>query len=202
LLELSARAARPISVSLIVGSLKLTESDLQLVERSRRGDRAAFEQIVHQTARLVYARLALDIPDRHRAEDLTQEVYLTAWRCIRDLDRPTALRAWLLAIAASVAADDARRLGRKKRGRPATGSLDFLADNSPNPAEATEASDEQSRALEALRGLPKEYRQPLTLRYLSGADYETISRQLALSNGALRGLLHRGLALLRKRLND
>ena len=38
------------------------------------------------------------------------------------------------------------------------------------------------------------------LRYLAGADYDTIARQLALSNGSLRGLLHRGLAMLRKQL--
>lgn len=180
----------------------MIESDQELVEKARRGDRAAFERLVHQTARLIYARLALDVGDRHRAEDLTQEVYLTAWRCIGDLDRPAALRGWLLAIAASVAADDARKIGRKKRGGPTTGGVEFVADDSHDPAITAEASDEREKALEALRGLPREYRQPLTLRYLTGADYETISRQLALSNGALRGLLHRGLALLRKRMAE
>jgi RNA polymerase sigma-70 factor, ECF subfamily len=177
----------------------VTEADDGLVERSRRGDRGSFEQIVRQTARLVYARLILDVPDRHHAEDLTQEVYLIAWRSIRSLQNPAALRSWLLAIAASVAADDARRIGRKKRRRP---EMEFTADVSSDPADAAESNDEQERALEALRSLPREYREPLTLRYLSGADYQTISRQLALSNGALRGLLHRGLALLRKRLTE
>jgi len=56
--------------------------------------------------------------------------------------------------------------------------------------------------LDALRGLPESYRQALSLRYLAGADYETIARQLALSNGSLRGLLHRGLDLLRKRMTE
>ena len=51
-----------------------------------------------------------------------------------------------------------------------------------------------------LRALPEEYRLPLTLRYLAGADYAAIETQLGLSNGALRGLLHRGLKLLRARL--
>jgi RNA polymerase sigma-70 factor, ECF subfamily len=54
-----------------------------------------------------------------------------------------------------------------------------------------------------LRSLPDEYRLPLTLRYITGADYETISTQLGLSNGSLRGLLHRGLKILRERMpND
>ena len=183
----------------------MTQTDQELVERACRGDKSAFEQIVHQTARLVYARLVLDVPDRHRAEDLTQEVFLTAWRHIRDLDRPQALRGWLLTIAARTAADDARKNSRKKRGGLAgifRGGIEFVADESCDPAAAAEASDDQARALEALKTLPREYRQPLTLRYLTGADYETISRQLALSNGALRGLLHRGLALLRKRMAE
>ena len=40
------------------------------------------------------------------------------------------------------------------------------------------------------------------LRYLSGADYDTIGKQLALTNGSLRGLLSRGLKLLRERLGE
>jgi len=40
----------------------------------------------------------------------------------------------------------------------------------------------------------------LTLRYITGADAETIGEQLGLTNGALRGLLHRGLKMLRDRL--
>ena len=51
-----------------------------------------------------------------------------------------------------------------------------------------------------LRSLPEEYRLPLTLRYIGGADYETICTQLGLTNGSLRGLLHRGLQLLRAKL--
>jgi RNA polymerase sigma-70 factor, ECF subfamily len=54
--------------------------------------------------------------------------------------------------------------------------------------------------LTALRSLPVEHREPLALRYLAGADYETISAQLGLTNGSLRGLLHRGLKMLKERL--
>ena len=43
------------------------------------------------------------------------------------------------------------------------------------------------------------YRLPLMLRYVGGADYQTIAKQLALTNGSLRGLLQRGLKLLREK---
>jgi DNA-directed RNA polymerase specialized sigma24 family protein len=51
-----------------------------------------------------------------------------------------------------------------------------------------------------LRELPEEYRLPLTLRYLVGADYEAIQTQMGISKGAVRGLLHRGLQQLRARM--
>ena len=60
--------------------------------------------------------------------------------------------------------------------------------------------EERDKVLAILRSLPEEYRVPLTLRYIGGADYETIQLQLGLSNGSLRGLLHRGLKLLRDKL--
>lgn len=176
--------------------------ETSLVRSSRNGDRQAFALIVQQTAKLVYARIALDVPDKHRAEDLTQEVFLAAWRSIGSLSEPKALRGWLLAIAAAKLADEARYLGRRKRSAEHSDGLENLSDSASPPAESAENDEQRDRALEALKSLPDEYRRPLSLRYLAGADYQTISKQLALSNGALRGLLHRGLALLRKRLSE
>ena len=58
----------------------------------------------------------------------------------------------------------------------------------------------RDQVLAVLRSLPEQYRHPLTLRYVSGADYDTICTELGLSNGALRGLLHRGLKMIRPNL--
>src|SRR5205823_8748233 len=179
--------------------------DEALVQKSRQGDRGAFEELVRRTARLVFSRAYIETGDVHRAEDLTQESYLTAWRSIRQLADPRGFRPWLLSIVHTAAIDASRRQNRKKRWggkRAETHEMLKISDGSATPAESTERRDERQRALAVLRDLPDEYRQVLTLRYLGGADYETISRQLALSNGSLRGLLHRGLALLRSRLSE
>ena len=77
-----------------------------------------------------------------------------------------------------------------------------VAGQSPAPDQAIAQDEERQQVLAALRSLPEEYRLPLTLRYLAGADYETIEMQLGLSNGALRGLLHRGLKMLRSRMSE
>jgi RNA polymerase sigma-70 factor, ECF subfamily len=179
------------------------DADVALVAASRAGDSAAFEELVKRTARLVYARAYLETGDRHRAEDLWQETFLTAWRKLDQLTDPTGFRPWVLTILHSVLVDSIRRAGRKKRrGGDASrvGEMLRLADASPTPAESAQANEERRRALSVLRSMPREYQQVLMLRYFAGADYDTIARQLALTNGSLRGLLHRGLAMLRKQL--
>lgn len=181
----------------------MTDTDEALVRGAQGGDRGAFEEMVRRTSRLVYARLYLETGDAHRAEDLLQETLLSAFRSLRTLADPKGFRPWLLKIAQNVALDAVRRDLRQKRARPRqnhTAVLETVADKKPSPEDEVAREELRGQVLAILRSLPEEYRLPLTLRYLSGADYETIQTQLGLSNGALRGLLHRGLKLLRARL--
>ena len=188
--------------------MRETEADEVLVARSKAGDRAAFEELVRRTARLVYSRQYLQARDAHRAEDLTQETFLHAWRSIARVEDPAGFRTWLLTIARTVATDDHRRQTRRKRqpaspgqGGSAVDAAD-VPDPAPTPAESAERDEDRHRVTDALAALPEEYSLPLTLRYIAGADYDTIGRQLGLSNGSLRGLLSRGLAKLRERLKN
>ena len=71
----------------------MNESETALVLRARTGDRAAFEELVRRTSRLVFARLYLDTGSAHRAEDLLQETLLLAFRSVRRLaTRPGSAR--------------------------------------------------------------------------------------------------------------
>jgi RNA polymerase sigma-70 factor, ECF subfamily len=166
-----------------------------LVRRAQAGDGAAFEELVRRTSRLVLARLYLETGDAHKAEDVLQETLLTAFRSLEQLTEPAKFRPWLLRIAVNTAIDTARRDHRLKRS---PGELPLRV--APQPDEALERDETRQQVLSVLRSLPEEYRLPLTLRYLAGADYDTIQMQMGLTNGSLRGLLHRGLKLLREEL--
>jgi RNA polymerase sigma-70 factor (ECF subfamily) len=181
----------------------MTDTEEVLVQKARSGDRSAFEELVRRTSRLVYARLYLETADRHAAEDLVQETYLHALRRIEQLQDAGTFRGWLLAIAANAAVDAARRNNRRKRAEPPRADESVVAlvpDRTDGPAEAVQRREQRARVLAVLKELPEEYRGPLMLRYFGGADYETIGAQLGLSNGSLRGLLHRGLKALREQL--
>jgi RNA polymerase sigma-70 factor (ECF subfamily) len=180
-----------------------SDDEARLVRRSQAGDRAAFEQLVRRTARLVYARAFMETADRDRAEDVVQETFLLAWRRIGQVTEPAGFRAWLTTVTRTVAADMRRRESRKKRSGPRAAqpheeSAFDVPDSSPAPDEAMERREQRDRLLGMLRRLPDEYSLPITLRYIAGADYDTIGRQLGLSNGSLRGLLNRGMAKLRE----
>ncbi len=174
--------------------------DDTLAERSRSGDRLAFEQLVRRTGRLVFARLYLDTGNAHEAEDLTQETFLVAWKKIHHLEDPGSFRSWILMIARSVQLDSIKKRGRKKRGKPGRAGMEIVPDAAPTPHEQLEQIERRVQVLAALKSLPADYQQPLSLRYLAGSDYDTISRQLGLTNGSLRGLLHRGLEMLREKM--
>src|SRR5437773_7817342 len=93
----------------------MTDAEEKLVRSARSGDRAAFEELVRRTSRLVFARLYLETGDTHRAEDLLQETLLIAFRSLPELADVRGFRSWLLRIAQNAAVDAARREGRKKR---------------------------------------------------------------------------------------
>lgn len=177
----------------------VNETDEALVLQSQSGNRAAFEELVRRTARLVFARLYLETGDRHKTEDLVQETYLVAWRSVRQITDPKGFRPWLFSIAHCVVVDSVRREGRKKRSgkRENAGVLLTIADARAAPDESAQREESKQQVLSVLRSLPEEYRLPITLRYIAGADYDSIGQQLGLSNGSLRGLLNRGMARLR-----
>jgi RNA polymerase sigma-70 factor (ECF subfamily) len=161
-------------------------ADIALVAAARRGDREAFASLHGRYKRVVHAVLLARIPPRD-AEDLVQDVFLVAWRRLRDLHQDEAFGGWLCAIARNAAVDflRARRLHEP---------LQDDAGEAPAPvAEAREA-------LEAIKALPEAYRETLLMRLVEGLTGPEIALRTGLTEGSVRVNLHRGMALLRERL--
>lgn len=163
------------------------------------GDREAFEMIIQDFSRPLFAIAYGILQDRQDAEDAVQDAFLKAWKSRWRVRDPEKFPAWLATIARHRARDLARKRKPVHDLEGNAPSFPLCSTESDNPHKFESAAVHR-HLLEALGSLPEEHRAALTLRYFEEMDYASIEKLLGLSNGALRGILGRALGTLRKQL--
>ena len=165
------------------------QDDAALVVEAQRGDEAAFGQLYERYARVIHGVLLARVP-RLDVDDLVQEVFLTAWNRLTSLREPAAFGGWLGMIARNRAVDFHRRTPEA--------AVELPADLTAPGATADRA--EAEGMLEQVRSLPEAYRETLILRLVEGLTGPEIAERTGLTSGSVRVNLHRGMKLLRERL--
>lgn len=161
-------------------------AESQLVERVLAGDEEAFGDFYRMFAPLVHGIVLARVP-RDEAADIVQEVFLSAYRNLRDLRDKNAVGAWLARIARNRAAEFYRKLKTTEelpeelRGK-------------------NEANQEAREILQTIRRLPDAYRETLILRLVEGMTGQEIAAQTGLKPESVRVNLHRGMKMLRVKL--
>jgi RNA polymerase sigma-70 factor (ECF subfamily) len=155
------------------------------------GDREAFEMIIRIHSRTLFAIAYGILQNREEAEDAVQDSLVKAWKTRWRVREPEKFPAWLATIARHRAHD----ICRKRRIVPLEEQI-----IEPIGAEASDTRALDRQLHSALAALPELHRTALTLRYFEEMDYRSIETTLGLSNGALRGILGRALASMRKQL--
>ena len=163
--------------------------DGKLVRSALAGDSSAFSRLYERYGRMVHGLLLARV-GRDEVEDLVQDVFLTAWRRLDGLRDPAAFGGWIAMIARNRATDFHRR----------TADFVELPDNLPSPGTASGEAD-ANVALAAIRSLPDTYRETLILRLVEGLSGPEIAERTGLTPGSVRVNLHRGMKLLREKLN-
>jgi RNA polymerase sigma-70 factor (ECF subfamily) len=164
-----------------------------LIERAISGDEVAFARIVvahhEDMSRIAYlVSGSLDV-----AEEAVQAAWAIAWRRLSSLRDPSRLRPWLM----SVAANEARQLGRRNRRRSVR-EVVVAEIGDPTGADRTALID----LANALASLDEKDRTLIGLRYIAGLDSAEIGREIGLSASGVRVRLHRLMARLRVELDD
>jgi RNA polymerase sigma-70 factor (ECF subfamily) len=159
-----------------------------VVTAARDGDRAAFAELYRTHVRMVHGVLLARVP-RIDVDDLVQEVFLTAIRKLPSLRDPRAFPGWLASIARNRASDYFRRRGTETVELP------------ENLAAAGDDGHAALAVLGVVRSLPEAYRETLTLRLVEGMTGPEIAARTGLTEGSVRVNLHRGMKLLRARLD-
>ena len=166
-------------------------SEREQYQAAIHGDREAFEMIIRTHSRTLFAIAYGILQNREEAEDTVQDSLVKAWKTRWRVRDPEKFPAWLSMIARHGAHD----VFRKRR--PASFTHETIEQSEANTPDTAEI-DQQLHS--ALATLPELHRAALTLRYFEEMDYRSIENTLGLTNGALRGILGRALASLRKRL--
>lgn len=182
--------------------------DIALVERSKAGDSAAFEQLVKQYDRQIY-RTALHITqNREDAEDITQDVFFKAFQKLEQFQGNSKFSTWLVRIAVN---ESLMRLRRRKTSKTVSMDQDVeteegaiprdFAEWRPNPEQIFSQSELGDILRKTIAGLPPGFRTVFTLRDIENLSTEETAEALGLSVPAVKSRLLRARLQLRERLS-
>lgn len=178
-------------------------NDEELIEKTLAGDKEAFGLLALKYKDRVY-NLALPIVgNKEDALDVVQDTFMQALAHLENFRRSSRFYTWLYRIAYNTAVGALRKRKRKPRA-----SLEYLNEEYGDCFEAQgDAPDDDAKRRDdaailrrELAKLSEEYRTPLILREVEGANYEQIAEILNVPVGTVRSRLHRARIALRERL--
>jgi RNA polymerase sigma factor (sigma-70 family) len=181
-----------------------TDDDHRLVAAVRRGDDRAFEALYARYQRRIYAYVMGMVKDHGRAEDVTQEVFVSALRRMRETERPIAFKPWVYEIAKNACIDQFRRSKRAEeislQADDGFAPADYgrLVGSDPAPDDAVAAKQELDNLCGAFGGLSDTHHEILLLRELEGLSYREIGDRMGMSRPAVESTLFRA----RRRLTE
>ncbi len=179
------------------------KSEVELLRASREGSTQAFEVVVARYQSLVCAITYGATGDVQSSEELAQEAFLQAWKCLGQLKDLGKFRAWLCSIARSTVQNWFRSRKHDVVGRAAP--LDAAAEKASEesgPEEAVMSKEQQAVVRQALAQMPEGLREPLILFYREGHSTREVAELLGLSENAARQRISRGRSMLREQMAD
>jgi RNA polymerase sigma-70 factor (ECF subfamily) len=173
-------------------------NDSDVTERFKKGDPSAFEALVHKYQDRVYNVCRYMLQDPQNAQDAAQDVFLKAYRGLKDFRPGSSLYTWIYRITVTTCLDYRRKSRRELlRNEPLTETLP-----SDQPlSESLYASKEMTQALQfALQKLPEKLRASIVLREIEDLSYEEIAEVLHTSAGTVKSRISRARERLRSLL--
>jgi RNA polymerase sigma factor, sigma-70 family len=178
------------------------EQEAQIVRKVLQGDVNAFERLVTEYEKGVYAITLRMTGNAEDAADMTQETFIKAYNSLQSFRGDSKFSVWLYRIASNVCLDFLRSRNRKQ-----TVSLSVeddegeesqleIADESQSPELLLERGLTRDAVRRGLQALPSDYRQILLLREIQGLSYEEIADTLEIEVGTVKSRIFRA----RKRL--
>lgn len=176
----------------------------QAIEQMKKGDEKGFNAVYSATYNRVYFRAKQLVHTEEDAQDLTQIVFVEAYRNIHTLQTPEALYAWLFAITCN----QAKRLNRKRKdillGEEAEGMLDELENN--DLSTMPELTADQKATADIVRGiieeLPELQKVAVVAYYFDGMKVEQIAEMMECSENTIKSRLNYARKYIKARVEE
>jgi RNA polymerase sigma-70 factor (ECF subfamily) len=185
------------------------DPDAALMLRVKRGDRAAFAELVARYQQPVLSFIYRTLPDATEAEDLAQGTFVQVWKSAARYEPSAKFSTWLFTIARNLCLNEFRR-----RSRHPADSLDAPAHAGTEEPRGHGVEDKrqvaapdtllrgelEAKVAEAVAALPENQRSALLLWQREEMAYEDIAAVLGCSLSAVKSLIHRARETLKARL--
>ena len=170
----------------------------ELIRKAKQGDMLAFEELILKHEKIVYNVALRMMNHSEDAKDISQEVFLKAYRSLVNFDERSAFSTWLYRITHNTCIDEMR----KRKGKQSysleeeleneEGSMQRqIADEGDTPEESLLRQEQKNEILQALDTLSEEHKAAIILRDVKGLSYEEIAEILELSLGTVKSRISR-----------
>jgi RNA polymerase sigma factor (sigma-70 family) len=178
------------------------QAESELVERARRGDDRAYEELVRAHQGIAFRTAYLVTGSAAEAEDAAQEGFVKAYRALGRFRPGAPFRPWLLQIVANEARNRRRSAGRRVGLVLRAAAEDPSGGAAPSPEGTVLAGERRETLLAALDRLRPEDRDVLGCRYLLELSEEETAAALDLRRGTVKSRTARALERLRAELGE
>jgi RNA polymerase sigma-70 factor (ECF subfamily) len=185
------------------------DPEVQLMHAVRRGDKAAFDELVALYWLRIFGRFYRKLGDRQEAEDLTQEVFLRLYRYRHRYSARASFATWIYHITQNVLRNALR--SRRRHARVKLSIFDDF-DSSCCPESLLRDDDSPSRPIEraetavlvrdAVSGLLGRQRQAIEMHQFQHQSYAQIAERMDVTPKAAKSLLYRARTQLRQDLQE
>jgi len=175
-------------------------SDADYVRRLQRGETEAFEMLVRRHEKTIFNLVYRMLGDYDEAAEVSQEVFLSAYRAIGQFRGDANFSTWLYRISLNHTSTRRKTLIRRPQRNVAIEDTEPVRDLQPGPAETMEKKEIRERVQRALNSLEPDDATVILLRDLQDIPYEEVARLLEIPVGTVKSRLHRARQALKSQL--
>jgi RNA polymerase sigma-70 factor (ECF subfamily) len=182
-------------------SLSKSVLEIDLVIRSQRGDRTAFDQLLKPKLLWMYTIAVSRVQNNNDAEDVVQESLYRAWKDLPHLKDPKQFHWWLRTIVIHQSQEWLQNRGKNKKVKlysELTDEEQYMVQEKLQNILTEEVAPNE--IIKYIHKLPDKYKEVLYLRFYLGLSWDEISRSLEISIKTVEMRIYRGKKLLMKQL--